>query len=145
MRCFFIMAVALALAVPREAASQARADSGDLKTAISRLDATLRDSGPFLQRLTAAAQWLINNYPRTNPADVSAEYARSIQTAADLLKARPSAEVVEDVANELEAKVEHCRVTGVGMGGSVMLKVDTRLGRERRVGVGGAGTVSVFR
>ena len=31
-----------------------------------------------------------------------------------------------DVTSELEAKVEHCRVLGVGMGGSVLMRVNTR-------------------
>jgi hypothetical protein len=60
-----------------------------------------------------------------NPADVSAEYARSLQRAAELLKQQPVLEVIEDVTAELEAKVEHCRKVGVGMGGQVNLKVIT--------------------
>jgi hypothetical protein len=133
MRDLIIMAaVAFAIALPREAASQARTGAGDLKTALSNLQSILstpqRNLGTAQPRLVAAVQWLSNNYTRANPAEISGEYARSIEIAAELLKGEPTAEVVADVADELEAKVEHCRLTGVGMGGSVLLKVNTRRG-----------------
>jgi hypothetical protein len=37
---------------------------------------------------------------------------------------------MDDVAADLEAKVEHCRLLGIGMGGSVLLKVNTRRGPQ---------------
>jgi hypothetical protein len=38
--------------------------------------------------------------------------------------------VMDDVADELEAKVEHCLQLGIGMGGSVLLNVSTRRGPQ---------------
>ena len=48
-----------------------------------------------------------------------------MRRAADLLKGKPSKEVIEDVTSELEAKVDHCRAVGIGMGGTVILKINT--------------------
>jgi len=133
MRRFFLMAAAvLTMALPQDAAPQAQTGASDLKIALFNLQRTLsfphRDFGPWQPRLAAATQWLVSNYPRGKPTDVSQEYARSIQTAVELLNSHPSSGVVEDIVNDLEAKVEHCRRTGLGMGGSVMLKVNTRRG-----------------
>jgi hypothetical protein len=66
--------------------------------------------------------------PVTNAADVSPEYVQSLQTAADLLRARPSEQVVNDVAEDLSLKVQHCRDLNIGMGGGVKLTVNTRRG-----------------
>ena len=124
-----VIFIALAIA-PSEAAAQPPTGTDELRIALLDLQTTL--SSPSIEvgrarpRLTAAITWLINNHPRTNPADLSVEYVRSIQQAAELLKIEPSPDVVEDVTSELEAKVDHCRKLGIGMGGSVLLRVDTR-------------------
>jgi len=36
--------------------------------------------------------------------------------------------LIDDITDELEAKIDHCRALGIGMGGSVLLRVDTRRG-----------------
>ena len=59
-------------------------------------------------------------------ADVSDEYMAALQRATEVLRQEPSAAAVEDVALDLEAKVEHCRRLGIGMGGTVILRVNTR-------------------
>ena len=94
-----------------------------LQTAVARLPESLRST-----RLTAAIGWLDNNYSKTRPETVSEEYARSLQRASELLSQLPTADVVEDVTSELEARVDHCRRLGIGMGGVVLLKVNTRQG-----------------
>ena len=43
-----------------------------------------------------------------------------------MLKGSKDQSLILDVTSELEAKVEHCRVLGVGMGGSVLIRVNTR-------------------
>jgi hypothetical protein len=66
--------------------------------------------------------------PVTKAADVSAEYLRSLQVAADLLRNTRDAKVLTDIAEDLHLKVQHCRDLRIGMGGSVLLKVNTRRG-----------------
>jgi hypothetical protein len=127
------LAVVLVTALAAPARAQEKSGAGDLKVALTNLRAVAfppRDLGPSQPRLVAATQWLNNNYDRSKPSEISEEYARTIAAAAELLQGRPSPEIVEDVAAELEAKVEHCRRLGVGMGGSVTLRVDTRRGAE---------------
>jgi hypothetical protein len=92
----------------------------DLRNAVQALPAEAR-----LQRLVSAAQWLEGNSSNTASATVSEEYVRSIRRAAELLSRERTAEVIEDVTSDLEAKVDHCRSLGLSMGGSVNLKVST--------------------
>jgi hypothetical protein len=84
----------------------------------------------YRQRLDDAAAWLERR--RTAPdTAVSDEYVRSLQRIAELLASRRfelTAAVLDDVTQELEAKVDHCRTLGIGMGGSVRLTVNTRRG-----------------
>jgi hypothetical protein len=47
-----------------------------------------------------------------------------------MLRLDRRSEVIRDAADELEAKVEHCQVLGIGMGGSVQLSVNTRRGAQ---------------
>ena len=81
--------------------------------------------GSRVARLRSAIEWLNNRAPRGNPADVSPEYVRSLQRAAALLRI-PSRAIVEDVLEEMEAKVEHCRALGIGMGGTIIVRINTR-------------------
>ena len=76
-------------------------------------------------RARKAVDWLIGRSSKTTLADVTPEYLRSLQRAAEVARSA-SPDQWEDVASELEAKVEHCRRLNIGMGGSVLLKVDTR-------------------
>jgi len=126
--------VVLAIALAGPAGAQPRG-AVDLKIALAELQRAVQrlPRGTAADRLTAASEWLDRNYSKTRPEEVTDEYARSIQRAADLLADRPTAQVVEDVTGELEAKVEHCRRLGIGMGGTIVLRVNTRRG---------AGTVS---
>jgi hypothetical protein len=125
-----LIVVTVVMSLSRDTAAQVPPSPPDLKgaltelsSAVAALPATLRPA-----RLVSAAEWLNSSYARTKPEDVSEEYTRSIRRAADLLRQQPKAEVVDDVASELEAKVEHCRQLGVGMGGSVRVRVKTRRG-----------------
>jgi hypothetical protein len=95
----------------------------ELSSAVGALPEAQRSA-----RLAAAAQWLTNNASKTKPETVSEEYAGSLRRAADLLRKQPTPDVLEDVTSELEAKVVHCKQLGVGMGGSVLVRVNTRRG-----------------
>jgi hypothetical protein len=132
MKRYSILAVALAITLHSEATAQPSTTTVDLITALARLRAAVSALPSPLQspRLRSATQWLVDrpNVSTFNPADVSAEYARSLERAAELLKEQPTADVIEDVTAELEAKVEHCRKLGIGMGGLVTLKVNTLRG-----------------
>jgi hypothetical protein len=130
MRACLIAAVAFTLMLPDAVAGQVRAADlnlalGQLRRAVERLPTIVRSPS-----LVAAVDWLSRRAAATNPADVSQEYVRSLQQAADLLNKHPSADVIDDVVGELEAKVDHCRALGIGMGGSVLLRVSTRRGSQ---------------
>ena len=76
------------------------------------------------ERVRVAADWLLKRVNTTNPADVTPEYLRALQRAAEFVRTG-SPDYSEDVASELEAKVDHCRKLGIGMGGTVTLRVNT--------------------
>jgi hypothetical protein len=86
--------------------------------------------------LVASATWLRDSvrrpafwdWPPTRASDVTPDYLRSLNTATELLRRRPSDQVVNDIAADLTLKVEHCRALNIGMGGSVRLIVNTRRG-----------------
>lgn len=124
----FALALTLMLTVPGIAIAQVRFT--DLNLALGQLDIAVRSLPPVpaQPRLRAATDWLTSRGRTTNPATVSPEYVRSLQRAADLIREDRRTAVLDDVANELEAKVEHCRALEIGMGGSVALTVNTRRG-----------------
>ena len=124
-RAFVILALVLSLAgtasaqAPVPPVTQVLAD---LRSAVAALPPELRSD-----RLSEAVTWLANqpSRPGFNATDISLEYTQSLLASAGLLKQLPIAEVVADVTADLEAKVEHCRKLGVGMGGQVTLRVNT--------------------
>lgn len=79
-------------------------------------------------RLADSVTWLQNNVGRTRAENVSQDYVRSLERVAAVLAGQPSAEVVEDITRDLEAKVTHCKKLGVGMGGLVSMTVNTKRG-----------------
>ena len=129
MKVFPVVALALAVVLQDDARAQVSPRDVNLTTVLTELRSAVNALPSGLQslRLRTAAQWLVErpSVASFNPSDVSAEYTRSLQLAAELLKQQPSREVVEDVTAELEAKVEHCRKLGIGMGGLVTLSVNT--------------------
>ena len=128
--CVIAVVTALTLMLPDAAAGQVRA--ADLRLALVQLQAAV-DTLPRGARsagLVAAVDWLDRRSSATNPATVSEEDLRSLQRAANLLHALPTSDVIDDVTSELEAKVEHCRALGIGMGGTVRLRVSTRRGAQ---------------
>lgn len=130
MKRALIIAVAIHMAFSQAAGAQSSSQPTDLRNVLVALRMSVARLPEGLQsaRLTSAAEWLANSYSRTRPETVSEEYVRSLQRAADLLSRLPAADVVEDVTSELEARVDHCRRLGIGMGGVVLLKVNTRQG-----------------
>lgn len=130
MRACFVTAIVLTLTLPATAAAQVQA--AELNRALGALQAAIESLPPAqkLPRLIEAGNWLSRRSTNTNPGQVSESYLRSLERAAELLTDRPAPSVIEDVASELEAKVEHCRTLGIGMGGSVLLRVSTRRGPE---------------
>jgi hypothetical protein len=125
-RFAIVAAFAAALAQPSHA--QVPSSSQELLGAVrilalsvDALPASLRSS-----RLSDATRWLQNNVAKSQADSVSQEYIRSLERAAAVLAGQPSPDVVEDVTRELETKVNHCRILGVGMGGFVRMTVNTR-------------------
>ena len=100
----------------------------DLGPALGALQAAADDIPAAARppQLPQAINWLIKRAATTDAKQVSLEYIRSLQRAADLLRRNPTPEVIADITSELEAKVDHCRILGIGMGGSVRLRINTR-------------------
>jgi hypothetical protein len=123
-----IAIVVAALSVPSVTSAQVRA--ADLSAALTQLDLAVRalPSAGVQPRIRAAVDWLTTRAQTTDPATVSVEYVRSLQRAADLIRLQPDSSILGDVADELDAKVEHCRQLGIGMGGSIDVAVNTRQG-----------------
>ena len=122
-----LVALALVLGTTHAAAAQTTRD--ELTAALTRLQRAI----DALDRtrpaeLVEAIQWLRSSLPRTDPSQVSTAYLRTLTNAATLLERSPSANLIDDITDELEAKVDHCRALGIGMGGSVLLRVNTRRG-----------------
>lgn len=129
-RCLVFAAV-LAGAVPEAAFAQEPVTARELTSAVARLASFIRpENTPVAMRFATAVRWLQNNAPKTAVASVSREYVASLERAARLLETQGQglASVFDDVTRELEAKVQHCRTLGVGMGGAVALEVNTRRG-----------------
>ena len=126
----FAVAMALVLALPTVAGAQV--SRAELNLALGQLGLAVRALPPVaaLPRIQAAVTWLSGRAQTTNPADLSKEYVRSLQQLAELMRTDPRSVVMDDVADELEAKVEHCRVLDIGMGGTVVLNVNTRRGPQ---------------
>ena len=124
------LAIALLITLPHFADAQVR--RVDLELALGQLGlaAQALPPVPAVSRIQTAVAWLVDRSKTTNPAQVSIEYVRSLQQLAELMRLDRRATVMDDVAEELEAKVEHCRRLGIDMGGSVVLHVNTRRGKE---------------
>lgn len=124
------LSIALVLAFPHFASAQV--GRADLDLALGQLGLATRALPPVaaLPRIQAAVNWLSDRAKTTNPAQVSQAYVRSLQQLAELMRLDRRSDVMDDVADELEAKVEHCRRLGIGMGGSVLLHVNTRRGPQ---------------
>ena len=126
-RAFMVTAFLLAVSAP--AGAQTTRD--ELTTALVRLQRAVDALEPPLPRppgLVEAAEWLRAHVATTDPSQVSRAYLRTLTNAAALLSGSPSANLVDDITEELQAKVDHCRSLGIGMGGSVLLHVNTRRG-----------------
>ena len=154
MRAVLILAAIFATLGPGDAGAQARRTPQQrLETErradlvlhyVSQLDGAARALPAKLRstRLLAAIDWMRGKAqvqarlaasdvrePLADPstlADVSDEYIAALRHAAEVLRQEPSAAAVEDVTLDLEAKVEHCRRLKIGMGGTVILRVNTR-------------------
>jgi len=126
----FALVIAVLLTLPSVSSGQVR--RADVDLAIGQLQLAVRALPPVaaLPRIQTAVAWLGDRAKTSDPAQISAEYIRSLQQLAELLRTSPRSDVADDVADELEAKVEHCRQLGIGMGGTVVLQVSTRRGKE---------------
>jgi len=120
-----LVATALLLATSTSAAAQTTRT--ELTTALTQLQRAVDALGSSRPpELAEAVQWLRGRLPSTDPSQVSGEYVRALTNTATLLNDSPSRNLIDDITEELEAKVDHCRALGIGMGGSVVLRVNTR-------------------
>jgi hypothetical protein len=124
-----LIAAIVSLSAPGAAAAQV--DRDQLRLALVQLQRAVDGLGPSRPaRLVAAVRWLQGRVANTDPSQVSPDYLRTLTNAATLLAATPLPGLIEDITEELEAKVDHCRDLGIGMGGSVVVRVSTRRGSE---------------
>src|SRR5687768_11999285 len=124
-----LIAAVVTLCAPGAAAAQV--DRDQLSLALVQLQRAVDSLGPSRPtRLVAAVQWLQGRVGTTDASQVSPSYLQSLTNAATLLAATPLPGLIEDITEELEAKVDHCRDLGIGMGGSVSVRVSTRRGSD---------------
>ena len=125
-----MIGIGLLFAFPVNAPGQVRAN--ELQETVSALRSVADSVPPILKPpgLTQAVTWMVNNVAKSDPSTLSPDYLDSLRQAVDLLKGSRDQRVLLDVTSELEAKVEHCRLLGVGMGGSVLMRVHTRRGGQ---------------
>jgi hypothetical protein len=119
-----LLLVVLLLPTPTNEAGAQNVSALELRRALDRL-ATAAAPIP-LPRLAEAIRWLRGNQDRADLERLTPEYVRALERIAGMLERRWDAAMIDDITQELEAKVQHCRVLGVGMGGSVALRVNTR-------------------
>jgi hypothetical protein len=111
--------------------ASAQVQTSELTLAIAQLERSVdRLASRAPRKLVEAVQWLRGHAGSTNPGEISRGYLQALAYAAAALEADPTPLTIEDIADELEAKVDHCEELRIGMGGSVQLRVNTRRGSE---------------
>lgn len=124
-----LIAAMLALLVTAPAGAQAQ--RSDLTLAIAQLERSVDRLGSSAPgKLVSAVRWFRGHAGSTDPAQISRAYLQALTFAATALDADPTRLTIDDIADELEAKVDHCEELAIGMGGSVQLRVNTRRGAE---------------
>lgn len=124
-----LVAAAVVLCLP--AAAGAQVNRNELNLAMVQLQRAVERLGADRPvRLVEAVQWLQRRAATADPSLVSVAYLRTLTSAATLLSATPTPTIIEDITEDLEAKVDHCRALNIGMGGSVLLHVNTRRGAQ---------------
>jgi hypothetical protein len=119
----------IASALPRDAPAPATGThDADMRAALAELRAVVNGLPERVRtmRLDAAVRWFEDKLPESHAEMITEDYAAAFRRAAQLLKRLPLPEVVEDVTDELETKLAHCRALKIGMGGSIAVKVNTR-------------------
>src|SRR5689334_24266331 len=119
-----LVAVALLLVSSTEAGTQTTAQTAgsitrnQLNDALARLQLSVQALGPDRPaRLAEAVEWLRRRAATTDPTLVSTRYLQTLTNAATLLSGVPSRNLVDDITEELEAKVDHCQALDIGMAG----------------------------
>jgi hypothetical protein len=121
--------IATAIILLSAGTATAQVERAELNQALAALERAADALGPGrAPQLLEAVRWLRGRTTMTNPAQVSRPYLQTLVNAARLLDGTPSAATIDDVTEEIAAKVEHCQALGIGMGGSVVLRVNTRRG-----------------
>lgn len=109
----------------------AQVQRSELTLAIAQLERSVDRLGSRAPgRLVEAVRWMRSHAGSTNPAQISPAYLQTLSYAAAALDAEPTPLTIEDIADELDAKVDHCEELGIGMGGVIRLRVNTRRGAD---------------
>ena len=98
--------------------SSAQVQRSELTLAVAQLERSVDRLGSRAPgKLVDAVRWLRGHAGSTNPAQISRAYLQALAYAATALDAEPTRLMIDDIADELEAKVDHCEELGIGMGG----------------------------
>jgi hypothetical protein len=124
-----LIAVLLSLLVTGAASAQVQ--RSEVTLAIAQLERSVDRLGSRApDKLVTAVRWLRGHATSANPAQISRPYLQALTYAAAALDADPTRLTIDDIADELEAKVDHCEELGVGMGGAIQLRANTRRGSQ---------------
>ena len=112
-------------------AARAQVQRSELTLAIAQLQRSVDRLGSSAPgKLVEAVRWMRGHAGSTNPSQISKAYLQALTYAAAALENDPTRLTIDDIADELEAKVDHCEELGIGMGGSIQLRVNTRRGSQ---------------
>jgi hypothetical protein len=126
-----ILSLLVANAATAQVAVTAQVARDELNQAIAQLERSVGRLGAAAPaRLVESVRWLRGHAAGTDLARLSRPYLQALTYAAAALDADPTRLMIEDIADELEAKVDHCEELSIGMGGSVALRVNTRRGSD---------------
>lgn len=124
-----LIAAMFSLLIPDAASAQVQ--RSELNLAIAQLERSVDRLGSRAPAtLVNAVRWLRGHASSANPTEISRPYLQTLAYAAQVLDADPTRLIIDDVADELDAKVDHCEALNIGMGGAVVLRVNTRRGSE---------------
>jgi hypothetical protein len=113
---------------PEAIAASLNKRNESLKEVLERLSTACRErQSAGCSRINNVVVWYSARLsaPQWRPA-YSRDYFLSLQAMADILQTNPEDQILNDIADELEARRDYCVLNKVGMGGSVTVSVHTR-------------------
>ncbi len=119
---------------PRPAVQATDADIAEILPAVLRRLLTAANAlppGSLRDRIIQPTTWLLNNANQYR--GITTDYLGELTRCEQIVEHPPEKDrdiALGDVADDLNLKVEHCRVLGIGMGGKVRILVTTKQGNQ---------------